>query len=269
MSEYRTDNCLILLADSDFSVLAGKAINNQLKNELLVNAFPKGSSWKTYSGARSISFFRCKTHPDTYALTYSVITSSITTPVISFVILVDSEKAEIVISHHVKGIESIFIQKIESFFSIDNRTANILKENLLFYKALPNQEKLPSLYRKFEQQQTLFSMLYNNARQWTAVEIAILKFVNEKSSNNYLSFRTLALQKEPAFKVLGLVQKSKAQSQNTFAKSIVIFALIVLVLISALIGLLILLGIINFDNNASQQSVHLTCGILRHFRAFF
>jgi hypothetical protein len=267
MTDFQTEHCLIFLSDADFNVLTEKPINGNLKVELLKMALPQGSKWKAFAGARSISFFPLKALPQMFALSYSVATQSIETPILSFIIILNRQQSEQIIKHRLQGIENAFIRRFDIFASLDKHYAEFLKSNIVSFKA-SEPVNASNSKGKTENNQVLFFAPYYNQRQWQTVESSVL----EKSASSLLSFRTLALQKEISFQVVGLVvpkdsNKSQKKKDNN---AVIIIAILFVLLIVAVIIVLLILAYAQQESrqgNASQQSVHLTLGILRHFWA--
>jgi hypothetical protein len=216
MNDKNVEYCLVFLSDPAFSVFTQKPISNDLKAELLKNALPQGSRWKYYAGMRSISFFPLKALSSLYALSYSVITSNIATPIVSFIIILNREVAEKIIANQISGIENAFYNGIEVFASLDNTNTKLLKDSLANYKSLKQPTDSGNLKRFTAGGQMIFASKYNNHLQWKIVESMVL----EKSAKSLFSFRTFALQREQGFQVIGIVASDdNADNSNTTRSS--------------------------------------------------
>lgn len=219
MNDTNVEYCLVFLSDPAFSIFTQKPISNDLKAELLKNALPQGSRWKYYAGMRSISFFPLKALSSLYALSYSVITSNIVTPIVSFIIILNREVAEKIIANQILGIENAFYNGIDVFASLDNINTELLKDSLANFKSLKQPTYSGNPKRFTAGRQMIFASKYNNHLQWKIVESMVL----EKSAKSLSSFRTFALQKEHGFQVIGLVTtddnsnatRSSSQSKKT------------------------------------------------------
>jgi hypothetical protein len=231
MNETGISHCLVLLSDQAFSVRTKTPISNEMKNEFLRGALPQGSKWRNYAGMRSISFFSLKALSKLYALSYSIITSNIVTPIVSFIILLDKERAEIVVTRQISDIENAFLREIDIFTSLDKDSAELLRENLIYYKSLDQQlVDLRRPERINAGNQTVFISKYDNRLQWKIVESMIL----EKSTTPLLSFRTFALQRELNFQVIGVElsedNNNLTQSSNSNRKTLRIISVLILIL---------------------------------------
>lgn len=233
MNEMKADYCLIFLSDVAFSVLAEISISIELKSELLKRALPQGSKWKLYAGMRSISFFPLKSLPELYALSYSIATDSIVTPIVSFIIILNKHEAEKIISRQMLGIENAFLRRVDTFSSLDNKNTELLRTNLIYYKTLERPVSIKEPKKTNENRQTVFSAIYNNQQQWTVVETRVL----EKSTKLLLPFRTFALQREQNFQVIGVVLsvENKNISKSVKPKGYAIIIVIALMLILAMV----------------------------------
>lgn len=234
MSDYKTEHCLIFLSDADFNVLTENPISNDLKVELLKYSLPQGSRWRKYSGSRSISFFPLRTYTGMYALSYAVVTDSIETPTLSFIIMLNRQQSEVILKQRMQGIENAFIRRNEIFASLDEKNAKLLRDNVVFYKALKEPSGISQPLKKTDQNQTIFTATFSSQHQWQIVEEKVV----EKSANSLSSFRTLALQKETGFQVLGIVTSTddkKKQSNSTpatvFTFGLLFFVFLILIVI--------------------------------------
>lgn len=250
MNEMKADYCLVFLSDVAFSVLAEISINNELKSELLKRALPQGSKWKMYAGMRSISFFPLESLPELQALSYSIATDSIVTPIVSFIIILNRYESEKIISRQMSGIENAFLRRIDTFASLDSKNTELLRTSLIYYKTLEQSVSAKEPRKTNESRQTIFSAIYNNQQQWKVVESRVL----EKSAKSLLTFRTFALQKEAGFQVLGLVSSvdsnKRTKEQGNPASTIVVLLLLLLLLL--VLAAIILLLFLFYAQRAPQ-----------------
>lgn len=236
----KADYCLVFLSDVAFSVLAEISINNELKSELLKRALPQGSKWKLYAGMRSISFFPLKSLPELHALSYSIATDSIVTPIVSFIIILNRYESEKILSRQMSGIENAFLRRIDTFASLDSKNTELLRTSLVYYKTLEQPISINEPKKTNENRQIVFSAIYDNQQQWRVVEAKVL----EKSSKSLLPFRTFALQKEAGFQVLGLVSLIDNNKQLKKQGYITVIAFVFLCLILILAAFVILLFLV-------------------------
>ncbi len=239
----KAEYCLVFLSDVAFNVFAETPISSDLKAELLKSALPQGSKWKRYAGVRSLAFTALKSLPQMYALSYSVATNSIVTPVVSFIIILDRYEAEKIISHQISGIENAFIRRMDIFTSLDVNNVDFLRESLIHNKGIEKPVVNSKPKKIYDGKQTVFASIYNSQNQWNIVETRVL----EDSVKYLSSFRTFALQKEQNFQVLGLVIDSehlqKEQLSNSKFKVVIVIATLIIVLIIAVVLLFWILSL--------------------------
>ena len=245
MSNMSTENCLILLADSNFNVFSEGNVTTPLKNELVNKALPKGSKWKWFAGSRSIALFPVESLPGFYGLSYSVVLENVDRPLVSFILVVKKEEMIQIAKRKLSGVQSIFLRHLNRFSSLDANYSKILQENLVFYLDI-EEENLKSIKPIRNNNKVLFLSQYKSPSQWMIVEKSVVE--GAVRNREIKSFRTLALQIEPSYSILGFVEeKNEKISGKNKAFALAIFFLFVLVIILAILILI--------NNNEKNQHI--------------
>lgn len=198
MNEY----CAIILADANFTLMSNVPIDRETKDELIAKSFPKGSNWRPYAGARSLSFFPVGRPPHDFALCYSIITENSDIPVISFIILSNCYcTMASILRRRLVGIQSAYFRRMGRFQDLNSMQARVLVANLLSLRTSTNRMTTFRLIRKKR-----YYRVYKSPLQWRdEVENEIVDFASE-NLQRIPAFKTLSLQVEDCFSIIGVVQ---------------------------------------------------------------
>lgn len=192
-------NCLILFADSDFKLESESIVGDNIANILMMKALPNGSHWRQLAGGRSIAFFSLIDAQ--YALSYSLITENIDIPIISFIILGNYIEMARILQRQLIGIQSAYFRRCSRFSKLDKIQTSLLVQNILSLRisSLPFENDLKKKKKIMTN--------YRSANEWIDVEQSLLALASA-NMRALANFRTLTLQIEEEFDLLGVVQSA-------------------------------------------------------------
>jgi hypothetical protein len=191
--------CVVLFANADFAHISNCSINTSIKSELISKAFPKGSNWRLFAGARSLAIFPFDNSTNIFSLCYSVITDSIDVPVISFVIISTEYGIQRILNRQETGIQSAYFRRMGIFENLDKRAANLLAGNLISLRISENRPYVSGKPLKITES-------FQNSSQWRDnVEKPIIQ-VASKNLTQPLTFRTLSLKPDNTFQAIGIIK---------------------------------------------------------------